>query len=190
MIRVVVKRWFDIIFSALVIIILTPLWIIVPIIIKIDSPGRAIFKQDRMGRDSKLFTMYKFRSMKEGVPDMPAEEVEDHSKMYTRFGAFLRRFSIDELPQLFNVFKGDMSVVGPRPSHLGQHGQIKIRKETGSDVMRPGLTSLSIVRGRDDLSIEEKAEFDHQYVFNSSLFIDIPILLATVKIVKIQMILI
>ena len=183
MIRVIIKRWFDVIFSVLVIIILIPLWIIVPIIIKIDSTGRVIFKQKRMGRDSKLFTMYKFRSMREGVPDLPAEEVEDHSKMYTRFGAFLRRFSIDELPQFFNVFKGDMGVVGPRPSHLGQHGQIKIRKETGSDIMRPGLTSLSIIMGRDDLSIEEKAEFDHRYVFDSSLFIDIPILLATVKIV-------
>ncbi|MES0342230.1 MAG: sugar transferase, partial [Candidatus Humimicrobiaceae bacterium] len=102
MIRVVIKRWFDVIFSALIIMVLIPLWIIVPIIIKIDSSGRVIFKQKRMGRDSKYFTMYKFRSMREGVPDLPAEEVEDHSKMYTRFGAFLRRFSIDELPQLFN----------------------------------------------------------------------------------------
>ena len=84
MIRVVVKRWFDVISSSLVIIILTPLWIIVPIIIKLDSPGRVIFKQKRVGRDSQYFTMYKFRSMKEGVPDLPAEEVEDHSKMYTQ----------------------------------------------------------------------------------------------------------
>ena len=183
MIRVVIKRWFDVISSSLIIMILTPLWIIVPIIIKLDSPGRIIFKQKRVGRDSKYFTMYKFRSMKEGVPDLPAEEVEDHSKMYTRFGAFLRRFSIDELPQLFNVLKGDMSVVGPRPSHLGQHGQIRIRREWSSDAMRPGLTSLAIVKGRDDLSIEEKAEFDREYVFDCSLFIDIPILLRTVLIV-------
>lgn len=183
MIRVIIKRWFDAIFSVLIIMVLIPLWIAVPIIIKIDSPGRIIFKQKRMGRDSKYFTMYKFRSMKEGVPDLPAEEVEDHSKMYTRFGGFLRRFSIDELPQLFNVFKGDMSVIGPRPSHLGQHEQIRLRKEWGTDIMRPGLTSLAIIRGRDDLSIEQKAEFDRQYVFSSSLFIDIPILLKTAKIV-------
>lgn len=183
MIRAVIKRLFDVIFSALIIMVLTPLWIIVPLIIKMDSPGRVIFKQKRIGRDSKYFTMYKFRSMREGVPDLPAEEVEDHSKMYTRFGAFLRRFSIDEFPQLFNVFKGDMSIVGPRPSHLGQHGQIKIRRETRTDIMRPGLTSLSIVKGRDDLTIEEKAKYDHTYVFKSTLFIDIPILLATIKIV-------
>ena len=180
MMRVAVKRCFDVAASALAIIILTPLWIIVPILIKIDSPGRIIFKQKRVGRGSKYFTMYKFRSMKEGVPDLPAEEVEDHSKMYTRFGAFLRRFSLDEFPQLFNVLKGDMSVVGPRPSHLGQHGQIRIRKEWGTDVMRPGLTSLAVIRGRDDLSIEDKAEFDREYVFDSSLFIDIPIILKTV----------
>lgn len=183
MIRIIIKRWFDIIFSVLAIIILIPLWIIVPIMIKIDSPGRVVFKQKRVGRDSKYFTMYKFRSMKEGVPDLPAEEVEDHSKMYTRFGVFLRRFSIDELPQLLNVFKGDMSVVGPRPSHLGQYEQIRLRKEWGTDIMRPGLTSLAIIWGRDDLSISEKDEFDRRYVFKSSLFIDVPILLRTVKIV-------
>lgn len=183
MIRIIIKRWFDIIFSVLAIMILIPLWIIIPIMIKIDSPGRVVFKQKRVGRDSKYFTMYKFRSMKEGVPDLPAEEVEDHSKMYTRFGVFLRRFSIDELPQLFNVFKGDMSVVGPRPSHLGQHEQIRLRKEWGTDIMRPGLTSLAIIWGRDDLSIKQKDEFDRRYVFKSSLFIDVPILLKTVKIV-------
>ena len=183
MTRVAVKRFFDVLLSVVIIILLLPLWIIVPIIIKLDSPGRVIFKQDRAGRDSKLFKMYKFRSMKEGVPDLPAEEVEDHSKMYTRSGANLRRFSIDEVPQFFNVLKGDMSFVGPRPSHLGQHEQIRLRKEWGTDIMRPGLTSLAIIMGRDDLSIREKAEFDHRYVFDSSLFIDIPILLATVKIV-------
>jgi O-antigen biosynthesis protein WbqP len=183
MMRVIIKRWFDVIFSLAIIILLIPLWIIVPIAIKIDSPGRVIFKQKRVGRNSRYFTMYKFRSMKEGVPDLPAEEVEDHRKFYTRFGAFLRRFSLDELPQLFNVLKGDMGVVGPRPSHLGQHGQIKIRKEWGTDIMRPGLTSLAIVKGRDDLSISEKAEFDRQYVFESSLFIDIPIIIRTVHIV-------
>ncbi len=183
MIRVVVKRWFDVILSLMAIIVLTPIWILVPMMIKLDSPGRVIFKQKRVGKDSNYFTMYKFRSMKEGVPDLPAEEVEDHTRMYTRFGAFLRRFSLDELPQLFNVLKGDMGVVGPRPSHLGQHGQIRIRKEWKTDIMRPGLTSLSIVRGRDDLSIEEKAEFDRQYVYDCSLFIDIPIILRTVLIV-------
>ena len=127
--------------------------------------------------------MYKFRSMKEGVPDLPAEEVENHTRMYTKFGSFLRRFSLDEFPQLFNVLKGDMSIVGPRPSHLGQHGQVRIRKEWKTDIMRPGLTSLAIIRGRDDLSIKEKAEFDRQYVYDSSLFMDIPIILRTVFIV-------
>jgi O-antigen biosynthesis protein WbqP len=183
MIRIIIKRWFDVIFSLATIILLTPIWIIVPVIIKIDSPGRVIFKQTRVGRNSRYFTMYKFRSMREGVPDLPAEEVEDHRKFYTRSGAFLRRFSLDELPQIFNVLKGDMGVVGPRPSHLGQHGQIRIRKEWGTDIMRPGLTSLAIVRGRDDLSISEKAEFDRRYVFESGLFIDIPIILRTVHIV-------
>jgi len=183
MIRILIKRFFDILLSVILIILFIPIWIIVPIIIKLDSPGRVIFKQYRLGRYSKLFTMYKFRSMKEDVPDIPAEEVGDHSKMYTRLGAFLRRFSIDETPQLCNILKGDMSFVGPRPSHLMQLEQIKFRKKWKTDVMRPGLTSLAVIMGRDDLSIKEKAEFDRRYVFESSLFIDVPIILKTVKIV-------
>ena len=124
-----IKRSFDIAFSIIWILVLTPFWIAIPIAIKIDSPGRVFFIQKRVGRNSELFNMYKFRSMKEGTPDMPAEKVPDHKEFYTRFGSFLRRFSLDELPQLFNVLKGDMAVVGPRPSHPGQHDQIKIRKE-------------------------------------------------------------
>ena len=183
MIRVAIKRCFDIIFSAVLLILLIPLWIIVPILIKIDSPGKVIFSQKRVGLGSKYFTMHKFRSMKTGVPDLPAEEVEDHNTMYTRVGAFLRRFSIDEVPQLVNILKGDMSFIGPRPSHLGQLQQIKVRKEQGTDRMRPGLSGLAVVKGRDDLSITKKAEYDRTYVYESSLLLDIIIFFQTIKIV-------
>jgi len=183
MIRRLLKRFFDIIFSIVLLILLIPFWIIMPIIIKLDSPGRVIFKQKRIGLNSKYFTMYKFRTMKDGVPDLPAEEVIDHSSMYTKVGAFLRRFSIDEIPQLINILKGDMSFVGPRPSHLGQHLQIKVRKEIGTDNIRPGLTGLAQINGRDDISIKQKAEYDRIYVYESSIFLDIKIIFLTIKIV-------
>lgn len=183
MTRKLIKRCFDVIFSIIFLVLFIPFWIIIPVLIKLDSPGRVIFKQKRIGLNSKYFTMYKFRTMKEGVPDLPAEEVKDHRSMYTKVGAFLRRFSIDEIPQLVNILKGDMGFVGPRPSHLGQHLQIKIRKEIGTDSIRPGLTSLAIIKGRDDISIPKKAVYDRIYVYESSIFLDIKIIFLTIKIV-------
>ena len=102
--------------------------------------------------------------MQEGTIDLPAEELKDREKLVTKIGKFLRRFSIDEFPQLFNILKGDMSFVGPRPSHLGQVEQIRLRKEIGTDKVRPGLTGLAQVNGRDDITIHQKAEFDRIYV--------------------------
>ena len=183
MVRKLVKRCFDIVFSIVFLVLFIPLWIIIPALIKLDSSGRVIFKQKRVGLNSQYFTMHKFRTMKEGVPDLPAEEVSDHSGMYTKVGVFLRRFSIDEIPQLINILKGDMSFVGPRPSHLGQHLQIKIRKETRTDSMRPGLTGLAQINGRDDISVLEKARYDKIYVYDSSIFLDIKIIFTTIKIV-------
>jgi len=155
----------------------------IAVAIKINSPGRKVFPQKRVGLNSKYFNMYKFRTMKEGTIDLPAEELPDRENMVTGVGKFLRRFSIDETLQLINILKGDMSFVGPRPSHLGQKEQIRIRKELGTDKIRPGLTGYAVVNGRDAIPIREKAEFDRLYVFEYKPFMDTIIILKTFGIV-------
>jgi len=177
------KRITDIIFSLKLTAILSPFWLFTAIAIKMDSPGRIVFKQERVGLNSKHFNMYKFRTMKEGTVDLPAEKLPDREKKVTRVGKFLRRFSIDETLQIINILKGDMSFVGPRPSHLGQKEQIKIRKELKTDKIRPGLTGLAVVNGRDALSIKEKAEFDRIYIYHYKPFMDFVIILKTFGIV-------
>jgi len=177
------KRITDITFSLIIISILSPFWLMIAIAIKIDTPGRIVFKQERAGLNSKYFNMYKFRTMKEGTIDLPAEELPDRENKVTRVGKFLRRFSMDETLQLVNILKGDMSFVGPRPSHLGQVEQIKIRKELGTDRIRPGLTGYAVVNGRDAITIEEKAEFDRIYVFAYRPFMDLVIVLKTFGVV-------
>jgi O-antigen biosynthesis protein WbqP len=183
MIRKFLKRSFDLIVAIILTIILIPLWIIISILIKIDSPGSVFFLQRRVGLNSQYFNIIKFRSMKVGTIDLPAEKLQDRENKVTRVGKFLRRFSIDEFPQLFNVLKGDMSFIGPRPSHLGQTEQIKIRKEIGTDKVRPGMSGLAQVNGRDDITIPEKAEFDRIYVYEYKIFMDLKIFLKTIKVV-------
>ncbi|MCL4417408.1 MAG: sugar transferase [Actinobacteria bacterium] len=177
------KRSFDLSAAIILIIIFLPFWIIIPILIKIDSPGSIFFLQKRVGLNDRCFNIIKFRSMREGTADIPAEELKDREKMITKVGKFLRRFSIDEFPQLFNILRGDMSFVGPRPSHLGQVEQIRLRKELGTDKVRPGLTGLAQVNGRDGITIPEKAEFDRIYVYEYKTFMDFKIFLKTVKVV-------
>jgi O-antigen biosynthesis protein WbqP len=177
------KRFTDIIFSLIIIIILFPFWIIITAAIIIDSRGSIVFKQKRVGINSGYFDMYKFRTMKEGTIDLPAEELPDRDKKVTRTGKFLRRFSIDETLQLVNILKGDMSFVGPRPSHLGQKEQIETRKVLGTDKIKPGLTGFAVVNGRDAISIKEKAEYDRIYVFEYKPFMDLIIILKTFGIV-------
>jgi lipopolysaccharide/colanic/teichoic acid biosynthesis glycosyltransferase len=183
MIHKFLKRSSDLIFAIILIIILIPLWIIISILIKIDSRGSVFFLQKRVGLNSQYFNIIKFRSMREGTIDLPAEELRERGKKVTRIGRFLRRFSIDEFPQLFNILKGDMSFIGPRPSHLGQVEQIKIRKEISTDKVRPGMSGLAQVNGRDDITIQEKAEFDRIYVYEYKTFMDFKIFLKTIKVV-------
>lgn len=178
------KRIFDIFFSIFLIILFIPLWIVIPIIIKIDSKGRVIFKQKRIGLNSNYFTIYKFRSMKEGTPDIPTDVLKSQQNqilLYTRVGKFLRRYSIDEIPQLFNILKGDMSFVGPRPALYNQDYLIRIRKEKGIDKIRPGVTGLAQISGRDDLSIEKKVEYDYKYLKSASFWMDLKIIAVTTK---------
>ena len=176
-----IKRCFDILFALIFLIISIPIWIIIPILIKLDSPGRIIYTQKRVGINSSYFIIYKFRSMKEGTPDIPTDKVKNPQELVTKFGRFLRRTSIDEIPQLINILKGQMSFIGPRPALYNQDELIKLRKEKGVDKMRPGITGLAQVSGRDDLPIPIKVEYDKKYVDNFSIINDIKILIITIK---------
>jgi O-antigen biosynthesis protein WbqP len=175
------KRCFDIVFSIFLFIIFIPLWIIIPVIIKFDSPGRVIFTQKRVGMNSRHFRIYKFRTMKEGTPDIPTDRLKNQEYYNTRTGGFLRRWSIDEIPQLVNILKADMSFVGPRPALYNQPLLIRLRKENGVDKIRPGATGLAQISGRDAISIEEKVKYDYKYVSKATFLLDIKIIFLTVK---------
>ncbi len=176
------KRVFDIAASIIAGgILLLPL-IFVAVLIRLDSPGPAIFRQERMGKDGKAFTIYKFRTMTTAAPrDMAASEIEKHGHYVTKLGAFLRRSSIDELPQLWNILKGDMSIVGYRPVVLTETKLNEMRRQHGVFAARPGITGLAQVSGRDNLSIEEKVRLDAEYVARCSLKMDVRCVLLTVK---------
>lgn len=176
------KRVFDIAASfAAGSLLLLPL-LLVAVMIRLDSPGPAIFSQERMGKDGKAFTIYKFRTMTTSAPrDMAASEIEKHGQYVTKLGSFLRRSSIDELPQLWNILKGDMSIVGYRPVVLTETKLNGLRRECGVFAVRPGITGLAQVSGRDNLSIEEKVRLDARYVARCSMKMDIRCILMTVK---------
>ena len=180
-----IKRSVDIMASLILIIILTaiPVLIIVPIWIKLDSKGPAVFTQDRSGRNGKTFKIYKFRTMltAEESFDKDGNPLESKQRI-TRAGRFLRKTSIDELMQLFNVLKGDMSIVGPRPTLPYQMERYDERQLHRLD-MRPGVTGWAQVNGRNDLTWTEKIEYDLQYVEKYSLWFDIKILFKTVAVV-------
>jgi O-antigen biosynthesis protein WbqP len=181
MIYSITKRTLDIIFSIILLILFIPLWVVIPVIIIIDSPGRVIFRQKRVGLGGSYFTIYKFRTMKEGTPDIPTDRLRDQSLLNTKAGAFLRRTSMDEIPQLINILKGQLSFVGPRPALYNQDLLIKLRRKKGIDKVRPGVTGLAQISGRDSLTIPEKVRYDRLYVRDASLLLDIKIFLATVK---------
>lgn len=162
-----IKRIFDIISSSVVIILLLPIWIIIPIFIKLDSKGPVVFRQRRLTKDGRVFLMYKFRSMVINAEKMNTGlfNFKDDPRV-TKIGNFMRSTSIDELPQLFNILKGDMSVIGPRPSveyELGDFSTLnqKFRKRFS---MKAGLTGLAQVMGRNNISWDEKVVYDNQYI--------------------------
>ncbi|MBN2072921.1 MAG: sugar transferase [Actinobacteria bacterium] len=175
------KRAADIFFSIILLLILIPIWIIIPVLIKTDSPGRVLFRQKRVGKGSSFFTIYKFRTMKEGTPDIPTDMLKNQENLNTGIGKILRRWSIDEFPQLINILKGEMSFIGPRPALYNQDELIEMRKQRGIDRIRPGVTGLAQVNGRDSLSIPEKVEYDWLYLKDMSLVLDLKILLVTIK---------
>ena len=177
------KRLFDFTVSLMLIIMLLPVFLIISIIIAIDAGNPVIYKQYRVGKDNKLFYIYKFRTMKNNTRLAATKDLTEADSVITKSGRILRKTSLDELPQLFNVLKGDMSFVGPRPL-IPEEKEIRtLRKKYNIYSVRPGITGWAQVNGRDMLSDEEKALFDKEYIDKQSLAFDIKIMIKTVMVV-------
>jgi lipopolysaccharide/colanic/teichoic acid biosynthesis glycosyltransferase len=173
------KHIFDICISVLAIMLLLPVFAVISIAIRISSKGPAIFKQERAGKDGKPFTFYKFRTMKLDVDPFGPSPKSGEDPRLTKVGIFLREYSLDELPQLFNILKGDMSIVGPRPLYISQMGEWNEQQKKRL-LVKPGLTGLAQVSGRGELTREEKLELDVKYVETTSFTADIKIILVTI----------
>lgn len=175
------KRLIDIVLSGLGIIVLSPVFLILAIAIKIDDPGPVFFKQKRLTVHKEFFNILKFRTMKMETPkDMPTHLLENPEQYITKVGKILRKTSLDELPQLFNIFTGKMSVIGPRPCLWNQYDLIEERDKYGANDVRPGLTGWAQINGRDELPIDVKAKFDGEYVERMSLVFDIKCFVGTI----------
>ena len=168
-----IKRGFDILLAVLGICLFALPMALIAILIKLDDGGPIFFTQRRVGKNKSLFAMYKFRTMKTSAPkDCPTHLLSDPKSHITRLGGFLRRSSLDELPQLFNILVGDMSVVGPRPALWNQQDLIDARDRAGACALRPGLTGWAQINGRDELPIARKAELDGEYARKISFGFD------------------
>jgi len=180
-----IKRRIDIILAIILSILVSPLVIFIAIAIKLESKGPIIFKQTRCGKDSKSFEIYKFRTMKVGTPNVPTSEIEKQGCKITKVGKFLRKSSLDEIPQLYNILKGDMTFIGPRPVIVTERKLIKLRQEKGIDVLYPGISGWAQVNGRDEIGIKEKVKYDYEYLQNMSLNFDLKIAFITgLKVLK------
>ena len=177
----IIKRFLDFTLSLIGILVLSPFLLILVILIKIDSPGPVLFKQKRIGIHKSYFQIYKFRTMRIDTPkDCPTHLLADPDHWITSVGKFLRKTSLDELPQIFNILKGEMSIIGPRPALWNQYDLIAERDKYGANDIMPGLSGWAQINGRDELSIEDKAKLDGEYVERRSLFLDIQIFFKTV----------
>lgn len=176
------KRFFDILLSGCAILVLAPLLCLpIAIAIKLDDPGPVFFRQKRVGKGKTHFDILKFRTMKMSTPrDVPTHLLENPEQYITKTGRFLRQTSFDEIPQIFQIFTGKMSIVGPRPALWNQFDLIEERDKYGANNLRPGLTGWAQINGRDELSIEEKARFDGEYAEKCSFLFDCKCLLGTV----------
>ncbi|MEK5039890.1 sugar transferase [Sporosarcina sp. FSL K6-3457] len=175
------KRVMDAVLSFLAVLVFMLPMAIVAILIKLDSKGPVIFKQKRLGKNKVVFNIYKFRTMRTDTPNVSTEDLGDPSLYITKLGKFLRKSSLDELPQLFNILVGHMSIVGPRPALYNQYVLIAMRDEVGANSIRPGLTGYAQVRGRDFISDQEKVGYDKYYVEHMSLWLDVKIICWTAK---------
>lgn len=174
------KAFLDFIFAILLIVILSPILIIFSIIIKCSSKGPVFFKQKRIGKKNSFFTLYKFRTMRIDAPhDVPTHMLDNPDKYITGIGRFLRKTSLDELPQLLNILTLKMSFVGPRPALYNQDDLMKLRNDNGSFLLRPGLTGYAQIKGRDTLPIDVKADLDGLYFKKFNIWLDIKIFFLT-----------
>ena len=161
----VIKRGIDILLSAVALVLFSWLYLLIALAIKVDDPGPVFFVQRRVGKDKKLFDLYKFRSMKMSTPhDTPTHLLSDPEQYITRVGRFLRKSSLDEIPQVWNIFNGTMSTIGPRPALWNQDDLVAERDKYGANDVRPGLTGWAQINGRDELEIPVKAKLDGVYV--------------------------
>ena len=174
------KRTFDIASSILLIFLLLPLFLALALGVKMSSRGKILHWSKRVGRNNKLFLMPKFRSMRIDTPQLPTHLLSDPAIYLTPIGSFLRRSSLDELPQLFSVLNGDLSLVGPRPALFNQDDLIALRTKSGVHELVPGITGWAQVNGRDELPIPEKVHLDCEYLRTRSFLLDIKILFLTI----------
>lgn len=176
-----IKRFLDFVLSLVGSILLSPLMLALSVWIKLDSPGPVLFRQKRVGIHKTHFNILKFRTMKADTPhDVPTHMLKNPDSYITKSGAFLRKTSLDELPQIWNILAGQMSIVGPRPALYNQYDLIEERDKYGANDVRPGLTGLAQVNGRDELEIAEKAKLDGEYVKHLTFAMDLSCFLKTI----------
>jgi O-antigen biosynthesis protein WbqP len=178
----VLKRSFDIVVATIGLAFAWPVLLALAVAVRLDSPGPAIHWSRRVGRGNRIFAMPKFRTMRTDTPDVATHLLQDPGRWITPLGRFLRRSSLDELPQLWSVLKGDMSLVGPRPALFNQDDLVALRSAAGVDALRPGVTGWAQVNGRDELPIAEKVQLDREYLERRSFAFDLAILLATARV--------
>jgi lipopolysaccharide/colanic/teichoic acid biosynthesis glycosyltransferase/glycosyltransferase involved in cell wall biosynthesis len=174
-----VRRLFDVVASGLLLILLSPLLLAIGLLVRLDSPGPALFRQRRVGRGSREFTILKFRTMRVGAPDLASHLMGPGSSLVTPIGKILRRTSLDELPQLWNVLAGEMTLIGPRPALFNQDDLIAMRQEVGADALKPGVTGWAQIHGRDEIALETKVQLDRYYLENVSPLLDLWIVART-----------
>lgn len=173
------KRVFDFISSLIAMIILNPIFLILMIIIKLTSEGPIFFKQRRIGKDNEEFKILKFRTMRIDTPNVATHLLENPEQYITSIGKLMRKTSLDELPQLFNILKGEMSFVGPRPALYNQYDLIEMRTKVGVSKLIPGLTGWAQINGRDEIPLEEKVRLDKEYLEIRGFWLDIKIIFLT-----------
>ncbi len=175
------KRLVDMILAGLGLILLSPVYLIVMIAIKVDDPGPVLFTQKRIGRNKRYFKLHKFRSMKMSAPhDVPTHMLDDPDRYITKVGRLMRRTSMDELPQVWNIFMGDMSIIGPRPALWNQDVLVAERDKYNANDVKPGLTGWAQINGRDELEISDKAKLDGEYVKKISFLFDVKCFIGTI----------
>ena len=181
------KRVFDVLVAFPLLLVLLPLLLVLALLIRTTSKGPALFWSDRVGKNNRIFRMPKFRSMRIDTPQLPTHLLSNAAAYLTPIGSFLRRTSLDELPQLFSIVAGDLSFVGPRPALFNQDDLVALRTERGIHVLVPGLTGWAQVNGRDELSIPVKVQFDYEYLQRRSFGFDLRVIgMTIVKVIRAQ----